>query len=89
MKEVFINMSECVYQKPYSHSSECSSLSIFSLQNEQGAQVLLVPVLSSLRNDIGYPTPAMAYMKPRCEINPISHGWLLGKYFALQKGTYS
>ena len=28
-----------------------------------------------------------AKLKPRCEINPISHGWLLDKYFILSKGN--
>ena len=27
-------------------------------------------------------------MKPRCGINPISHGWLLNKYFILSKGNF-
>ena len=27
-------------------------------------------------------------MKPRCGINPISYGWLLGKYFILSKGNF-
>ena len=26
-------------------------------------------------------------MKPRCGINPISHGWLLNKHFILSKGN--
>ena len=28
------------------------------------------------------------YMKLRCGINPISHGWLLDKYFILLKGNF-
>ena len=44
-----------------------------------------------------YPTPRRVYptkrswagyMKPRCGINLISHGWLLDKYFILSKGNF-